>query len=255
MSLPPLSHAPTPGTWREKRRLLLAILAVTLLYLGIQEIWLFGAAQLAYRGWTVNDPAETYAEQAALILEQSRLREAALPPNTAQRIFRLGFEYGYLSQWLGGYGKQEEALMRQLSRPVEVHLQRLEQLSLSLNVDPVAPLPVVTAADFSQLTRRIDSDAGGIAQRIEQIASPRLRHLFLLGAHIGIESAALDSSPNIPPIPASALIGQHATLAGIAPADWRPLARLSHGTPGEMAGSYRQSVAALDQSLLSSDGH
>lgn len=239
----------TKRRWREWRRFLLATVAITLLYLGIQAVWMLGAAQLAYRGWTVNDPAQTYAAKAAELAERSRLRETGLAPNFSQKVFQLGFEYGYLSQWLGGYGLQPDEVMQQLSRPVEAHIRRLDALAEQLGVRPVARLPVRTAADFSELAQRIEADTGGIARRIEQVGSPRLRHLFLFAAHAGTQAAALDSMGDVTPIPATLLIGMHATLAGIPEASWRPLSRASRGSREEMQRDFRAAVSHLENSL------
>jgi hypothetical protein len=242
---PPNSHS----SWRERRRFLLATVAITLLYLGIQAIWMWGAAQLGHIGWTVNDPAETYAAEATTVAEQSRPLEARLDPRVPQRVFQLGYEYGYLSQWLGGYGQQTDAVMQQLSRPVEAHIRRLNELADQLGVAPAARLPMRTAADFSQLTQRIEDDPSGLAGRVEQVSSPRLRHLFLFAAHVGIEAAALAPSGDLTPIPATELIGKHATLAGIPEPLWRPLSRVGNGTRESQRGEYLAAVAHLENML------
>ncbi|MDP2883135.1 MAG: hypothetical protein Q8N89_16335 [Azonexus sp.] len=235
--------------WREPRRLLLATVAVTLLYLGIQAFWMWGAAELAHIGWTVNDPARTYADEAAAIAEKSRPREQGLDPHFPRRVFQLGFEYGYLSQWLGGYGQQPDEVMAQLARPVEAHIRRLDETAILLGVAPVSRLPVRTAADFSGLTQRIEDDPSGAAERIELAGSPRLRHLFLLAAHVGTMTAALDSPGDQTPIPATQLIGMHATLAGVPEAQWRPLSRVSRGSRETRLSDYLAAVAHLESAL------
>lgn len=237
------------SNWRERRRFLLATVAITLLYLGIQTIWMWGAAQLAHTGWTVNDPAETYAAEAATVAEQSRPLEAQLDPRIPQRVFQLGYEYGYLSQWLGGYGEQTDAVMQQLSRPVAPHIHRLNELAEQLGVAPAARLPMRTAADFSRLTQRIEEDPAGLAGRIEQVSSPRLRHLFLLAAHVGIEAAALAPSGDLTPIPATELIGMHATLAGVPEPLWRPLSRVGSSMRESQRSDYLTAVAHLEHML------
>lgn len=238
------------ASWREPRRFLLATVAITLLYLGIQAFWMWGAAELAHIGWTVNDPARTYADEAAAIAEKSRPREQGLDPHFPRRVFLLGFEYGYLSQWLGGYGQQPDDIMAQLARPVEAHIRRLDETAILLGVAPVSRLPVRTAADFSGLTQRIEDDPSGVAGRIEQVGSPRLRHLFLLAAHVGTMSAALESPPgDVMPIPATQLIGMHATLAGVPEAQWRPLSRVSRGTREAIQGDYQAAVTYLETAL------
>jgi hypothetical protein len=241
----------TTGRWREAQRFLLATVAITLLYLGIQAIWMRAAAELAHIGWTVNDPARTYADAAADIAEKSRQREAALDPKVPRLVFQLGFEYGYLSQWLGGYGQQPDDVMQQLSRPVAAHIRRLDELARQLGVTPVTRLPVRTAADFSGLTQSIEDDPGGVAGRVEQVGSARLRHVFLLAAHVGTMSAALESAPgDIMPIPATRLIGMHATLAGVREALWRPLSLVSRGSRETMQRDYQAAVTQLEIALV-----
>jgi hypothetical protein len=249
MTSPPNGVFDSQTRWRERRRFLLATVAITLLYLGIQNLWMWGAAQLAHTGWTINDPAETYAAEAARVAAQSRQREANLDPQVPQRVFRLGYEYGYLSQWLGGYGQQTDADMEQLSRPVAEHIQRLNTLADQLGVAPASRLPVKTAADFSRLTQRLEEDPSGLAGRVEQAASPRLRHLFLFAAHVGTEAAALASPGDLTPIPATELIGKHATLASIPEPLWRPLSLVSGGTQENIRHNYTNAMIEIDKAL------
>ena len=239
-----------PGNWRERWRFLLATLVLTLLYLAIQEVWLWAALQLGRSGWTYDDPARIYAAEAATVAEQSKAREAALGPQHPRAVLELGILYGYLSLWLGGYGAQPEATMRELQRPVEHAIQRLNALADALGIGPVERLPVRTAADFGQLTQRLEDDAGGVAKRVEQATSPRLRHLFMLGAHVGSELAALESATGVIPIPASQLIGKHGTLAGVPEPLWRPLATLPQGEKAAAIAAYRAAIGAVEKSWM-----
>lgn len=239
----------SPKRLRELRRILLATIALAALYVGIQEAWLWSAAQLAYRGWTVNDPARVYAAEAADLAVRTRPLEAALPAGRWADVFQLGLDFGYVSQWLGGYGQQPPDVMFQLARPVASILTRLTNTAVQLGVSPIAPLEMRTAADFSRLSERIEADESGVAQRIEQVNSPRLRHLFLFGAHAGTQRAALESSGDLIPIPKTALIGQHATLAGVPEALWRPLARVESGTSAERRRAYLEAVEAVQRAL------
>jgi hypothetical protein len=237
-----------PGKWRERWRFLLATLVLTLLYLAIQEVWLWGALQLGRGGWIYDDPAQIYAAEAAIVAERSKAREAALGSQHPRAVLELGILYGYLSLWLGGYGAQPEAAMRELQRPVEHGIQRMNALAEALGIGPVERLPVRTMADFGQLTQRLEDDAGGVATRVEQATSPRLRHLFMLGAHVGTELAALESAGDVMPIPASKLIGKHGTLAGVPESLWRPLATLPQGEKAAAIAAYRAAIGAVEKS-------
>lgn len=249
MADPSITQASPAARWRERRRILLAILTITLVYIGLQELQLLGAAQLARHGWTVNDPAQTHATEAAEIAEQSHQRETALPADFPLKVFQVGLEYGYVNQWMGGYGKQTADEMHRLSSPIQPRLDRLDQLARQLGVAPATLLPMRTAADFSQLTQRIETDEDGLAARVEAAGSPRLRHLFLLAAHVGTEIAALESAGDLTPIPATRLIGQHATLAGVAEELWRPLGRYEGDTPAARTATYQAAASRLAASL------
>lgn len=235
--------------WRQRLRFLLATLTLTILYLAIQQAWMWGVGRLGRSGWTYDDPAQTYAAQAAEIAAQSKAREAGLGPQHPRTIFQLGIQYGYLSQWLGGYGAQPEATMRLLARPVERNLEQLRAHADFLGIGPLEPLPVRTAADFGQLTQRLEDDAGAVAARIERVSSPRLRHLFMLGVHAGSQLATLDSRNDVLGLPAAGLIGKHGTLAAVPEPLWRPLTRLSAGDKAQVQADYRAACEALDQAL------
>jgi hypothetical protein len=64
--------------WRARWRFLLATVTLAVLYLAIEQVWMWGATKLMYMGWTYSDPAREYAEQAAAIAEQSKALEDKL---------------------------------------------------------------------------------------------------------------------------------------------------------------------------------
>lgn len=241
-----------PNPWRERLRFVLATVTLTLLYLAIQQTILWGIAQLTRGGWTHADPSTAHARQAAEILESSQAREAALSPQHPLVAYQLGMHYGYLSQWLGSYGAHAEAQLRNPTKALESNLQALREMAQFLGIDTITPLPVKTAADFGLLTQRLESDAGGVAAQVERSTSPRLRHMFMLGAHTGTQIAALASPHDIDPIPPVAFIGKHATLANVPEALWRPLARLPPGDKVSRRNVYREAVLAVEQHLLPS---
>jgi hypothetical protein len=237
------------GVWRDRRRILLATLVLTLLYLSLQRLWWWGAYQLGRSGFTVNNPTELYADEAASVASRSRTREASFSLRLPRTVFQAGLLYGYLNQWLGGYGSPPPATLRILQRPVQRQIQQLDTLTADIGIGRVERLPMRTAADFLQLTERLEADAGGIAARVERATSPRLRHLFLLGVHVGTELAALESATTLLPIPATPLIGKHATLAGIGEELWRPLARLPADQQTQALQAYRAAIRDLETSL------
>ncbi len=109
-----------------------------------------------------------------------------------------------------------------------------------------------TAADFSGLTQRIEDDPAGIAARIEHAGSPRLRHLFLMAAHVGSEMAGLEPAGDLLPIPATLLIGMHVTLAFVPEALWRPFSRVTRGAREADQRDYQAAIAELDAALAGS---
>jgi hypothetical protein len=43
--------------WRARWRFLLATVTLAVLYLAIEQVWMWGATKLMYMGWTYSDPA------------------------------------------------------------------------------------------------------------------------------------------------------------------------------------------------------
>jgi len=75
--------------------------------------------------------------------------------------------------------------------------------------------------------RRIEDGPTGVAAKVEQATSPRLRHLFLLGAHAGSELARLAYLDDVS-VPAPViLVGMHGVLAGVPEPLWRGLMQVS----------------------------
>jgi hypothetical protein len=235
--------------WRERRRILLATVVLTVLYLALQRLWWWGAHQLGRSGYSVNNPTELYADEAASLAARSRSLEAERRPQLPAAVFETGLLVGYLNQWLGAYGSPPPAALRLLRRPVDTRIARLQTLAGEIGIGRVELLPMRTAADYLMLTERLETDVDGTAARLERATSPRLRHLFLLGAHVGTQWAALESATTPLPIPATTLIGKHATLAGLDEDQWRPLARLPAGRQTEALQSYRDAILALEHSL------
>jgi len=219
-------------------RVLLASVALALMYSAIDRIWLWGAGKLLYSGWTWDDPARTYAGQALALAERSRARERALGAQSPQIAFRLGVEYGYLSERVGS---------AESSWP-DPSLPELHRYATMLGLDSIKPLPLAPERSFLARTARFEDDIGGVAAKVEEATSPRLRHLFLLGAHAGSELARLATSRDPIPAPVDP-IGMHGALAGVPKPLWRALMRVSERSKAVALAEYRAAVAALDEYL------
>ncbi len=167
---------------------------------------------------------------------------------------RLGYELGFAAEFVGSFALSPapvQARARDVGAP---HVAAARALAARLGVGEVEPLPVRTLREFAELNQRYEADEAGLAARIEQQLSPLHRHLFLLGVQIGIASASIEGSGGKLASPPAALIRRHATLAGVAPALWEPLARETHGeAPAQVVGRYRADLLALGNALAAED--
>jgi hypothetical protein len=81
---------------------------------------------------------------------------------------------------------------------------------------------------------------------VERQLSPLLRHLYLLGAHVGGEMARVDDSGGRFALPPATPIRRHAVLAGIDAAVWqRLIAEPRDEAPAQVVQRYRRAVDAL----------
>jgi hypothetical protein len=176
--------------WRARWRFLLTTLTLATLYLAIEQVWSWGELKLLYMGWTQDDPAQKYAEHAAAIAEQSKARETKLSAQPERTVFELGIQYGYVSDSLvRSANVPEEQISALARRALDPYPRDMEANAQRLGLGTVRPL---TAADNIDLTQRLEDDADGVAARVEQGTSPRLRHLFMLGVHAGTELSRLE---------------------------------------------------------------
>lgn len=185
--------------------------------------------------------------EAAQVATASREALRRLPRTHRRAVFRLGYELGFASG-LGGFALSRAK--EQASTLAEQHMAATRGLANQLGVGRVDQLPIVTARDLVALTRRIESDENGLASRIERQLSLHHRHLYLLGMHIGKETANVEMTQGEVPSPEESLIRHHATMTGIRPELWEPLASVPSGeTPARTVTRYRAAFAALDASL------
>jgi hypothetical protein len=155
----------------------------------------------------------------------TRSSARALPPETRVAAFRVGYEVGWASHFAGSFAMSDPGVRSRAAAVADAHLAlaRVEASRIGIDADEVVALPSRTLADFVRLQERIEADESGLAARVEARLTPLHRHLFLLGASVGSDAAKVQSSGGALGAPQVASIRRHATLAGVAPAAWRPL--------------------------------
>jgi hypothetical protein len=242
-----------PGVrWRSLRRFLLATIVLAMLYLAIEQAWYWGWMMVMYGGLSRDDPAQTYASQAVEIASQSQAREGSLGRGHARATFDFGVQYGYLSQWLTRHAKlPKEALQARVEKELPGHLQQMSDSGQTLGIKDEETQKFFThpAGDDFDLPKRLEDDAIGAAHRVELATSPRLRHVFLLGAMAGIELGRLEPGDEQLLWAPAALIRMHGTLGGVPAELWRPLTRVDGlGRAGALR-RYRAAVDALSGHL------
>ena len=247
--------------WSESWRVLAYSAALALAFIALQrlELALFSAfvTQDVRKaiGGTAHDEERLAAEARALSV-RSTAAAVALPPGHRAATFRLGYEIGYASELLGSFVTSDAAVREKAGAVGAAHVAVAQAQARALGLGDVAALPMRTAAEFFALSKRVEDDESGLATRIETRLTPVHRHLYLLGAHVGAEAAKVESSGGKFALPPETLIRRHATLAGIAPALWQPLAADARGaTPDQVLARYRGAVDAMTVALATLDGN
>jgi hypothetical protein len=187
---------------------------------------------------------------AAQVAQASQAALQQSPRAHRQAAFRLGYELGYASESLGFLALSRVEAKTQANALAELHLTVARGLANQLGVGEVGVLPIATANDFVALTPRIEADENGLADRIERRLSLHHRHLYLLGMHVGKEAASIEMTHGTVASPDESLIRHHATVTGIPPSLWEPLALVADSeTPPQIVARYRRAFTALDASL------
>jgi hypothetical protein len=231
--------------------MLVATLALTLLYIALQELLLGSAGALFSGGRMATAFQRDLDQEARRVAEASAAREAQLTAEHRVAAWWLGVHLGYLSQYLGSFGASDTAVRQRAHAASAKRIAAAQDLADRLGIGPVAPLESSTAAQFSGLTARIEADEGGVAARIEERTTPRLRHLYLMGMHVGTTRAALQGESWRRIIVPGQQIARHATLAGFAREQWEPLTRLPRGATHEEAiESYEASERIVQEAIL-----
>lgn len=242
-------HLPFAEAWRVLAYTL--VIALAFVALGRAQLALFSAPAtqrwLQRAGWIEADPAAALRPQAARIADASADALQRLAPGHRMAALRLGYELGYASQLLGVRAMSApaaQALGRELAA---AHVQLAAQIAAQWQLGAAQPLAAHSLREFNELGARYEADEAGLAARVEQQLSPLHRQLYLLGVHLGGEAARIEDSAGQFSLPPASLIARHATLAGIAPALWQPLAAApAAGEPGaQVVQRYRAALQAL----------
>lgn len=236
------------------RRMLVATIALTLLYIALQEL-LLGSASVLFSGtWMATVFQRDLDQEARRVAEASVAREAQLTAEHRVAAWWLGVHLGYVSQYLGSFGSSDTPVRQQAREAVARRIGAAQDLAHLIGIGPVSPLESSTAAQFSGLTARIEADEGGIAARIAERTTLRHKHLFLMGMHVGMTRASLQGEGWRRVIVPAAQIARHATLAGVAREQWEPLVRPPSGaTQAQAIESYEASARIVQQAILAPD--
>jgi hypothetical protein len=243
-----MSSTPAKTTRGSLRRMLTTTVALTLLYIGLQELLVDGLALLSSRGTLATAFQGGIADEAKRVAAASAEREAQLTPEYRVAAYALGVQLGRMSQYLGSFALSEPKVRQQARAASAPRMRAAQELADFLRIGAVYPLESSTAAQFSSLTARIEADEGGIGARIAERTTLKHQHLYMLGMHAGTTLAQLQGK--VGAVVPSGEIARHATLAGLTREQWAPLARLpSGGTEAEVAARYEAAVRALQQTI------
>src|SRR4051812_38898815 len=252
--------SPWSTRWSESWRVLAYSAAAALAFVVLErvEYALFdsvGADKLLARTRSASADARL-ADEAKDVAARSRLATAPLPAGHRLAAFRLGYEVGWASEFVGSFAMSDPAVQARAAAIAEAHttLAREQARRLDIDAADVAVLPSRTLIDFVRMQERFDADESGLAGRVEARLSPLHRHLFLLGESVGGEAAKVQSSGGRFSQPAVESIRRHATLAGVAPEVWQPLA-VDHGGEAQaiVLERHRAAVAGAMAALAAQD--
>ncbi|MDM0047939.1 hypothetical protein [Variovorax sp. J22R115] len=241
------------------RRMLLATLALALLYIAVSES--FMALSMPVMVWYLERDLQPKLErEAAQVAAASAAREATLAPGHRLAAWHLGLNMGYASHVLGGVANSSPSEQQHVRSTLAEHFANAQRAAAFLQVEGPFVLESATVHDAANLRFRIEAADLAMGTLIAARLGPRHRHLFLLGMHVGMHLALLDLQASIAsrdsnsssrPKPPRTLIRRHATLAGLSPAQWEPLATTSATASYQLiAQDYRKAMAAAGLAVL-----
>ena len=234
------------------------VLALGFVLLGRVQLAAFSAAPtqrlLQHFGLLEGTSDAQLAQQAQAVAAASRGAMPAAPAGHRLDTLRLGYELGYASERIAFFALASPQAREQARALLAPHEAAAAALATRLGVAPAAALQSTSLREFNELGARYEADENGLAARLEQQRSPWHRHVYLLGVHVGIESARLEATGGEHSLPPAALIRRHAALAGIEAALWQPLAASPVAEPAtQRMQRYRDAVQALAAALARQD--
>ena len=233
-------------------------LALAFVVLGRAQLALFSAApvqSLLQRLGLLHGEADAQLQaQAQDVAAASREALQRAPAGHRLDTLRLGYELGYLSERVAFFALASASARERARDLLAPRAAAADALAGKLGVAPATALDSTSLRQFNELGARYEADENALAARLGQRLSPWHRHVYLLGVHIGIESARIEASGGEHALPPATLIRRHATLAGIDAALWQPLAAAPQGEPPALRQQrYRDAVQALATALAQQD--
>jgi hypothetical protein len=251
---------PSSLRWSEIWRVLAYTLAIALSFVALGRLQVAvidtPTAQDALQrlGLLDADPTARWAKETKQVAEASRAAISRAPPGHRLATVRLGFELGFASGLVGAYAMSSDEARARARQAAQPHVALAEGLAAHLGVGEARALDADSLKAFTELGQRYEADENNLAGRIEQRLSPLHRHLYLLGTQLGGEAARIEDTGGAMSLPPASRIGRHATVAGIDPRLWRPLAAEPKGeTPPQVLQRYRGALQALADELARQD--
>jgi len=197
------------------------------------------------------------AGEADALAARSQRRVGALPPGHRSAAFRLGYELGWASEFVGSFAMSDPAVQARAKAIGDAHVAaaRVEARRLGIEDAAVAALPSRTLADFVRLQERFERDESGVGARVEASLTPLHRELFLFGTIVGADAATVEGTNGKLAQPSVEAIRRHATLAGVDAKTWQPLVVDPRGVaPDAVVARHRAAVEAVLGALAARDG-
>ena len=199
---------------------------------------------------------ERLAAEADALAARSQARMASLPSGHRSAAFRLGYELGWASEFVGSFAMSDPGIQARATAIGDAHVAVARAAAQRIGIDDgiVAALPSRTLTDFARVQERFERDESGIAARVEAQLTPVHRELYLFGVSVGADAAMVESSSGKLAEPSVERIRRHATLAGIESAAWQPLVADSRGVPPDVVvARHRTAVEAILSTLAARD--